>query len=112
MRALQAGCGCGSEPSPLPPSLALPPSPWDPGAGLHLLGGQRVAGAASGGRLPGAREWAQRPPTASGHAGGPGGAVPAGRPAGPAGASGCSTLTMALKRLGNRRKKNLTNKDV
>eukprot|EP00069_Balaena_mysticetus_P015145 bmy_09147T0 len=44
-----------------------------------------VTGAAGGGDLPGARQWpaeAQRPPTASGSAGGPGGAAPAGCPGG------------------------------
>lgn len=35
----------------------LPPSPWDSGAKLHVLGRQCVAGAAGGGELPGGQQW-------------------------------------------------------
>lgn len=84
---------CPAQPSP----NSLPGSPGATGAGLHLLGGRCMAGAAGTRGLPGARPWpshtTQQPPAAPGRAGGPGGAAPEGLAAGPAGASGCSRDT-------------------
>lgn len=108
----QVGCSClgtwfpaETRPSPGPPSAppppgphSAPPSPGSPsvspgsGARLRLLGSPRAPGPPVGGELARAQQWpaeAQCPPVAPGRAGGPGEAVAAGHPAGPAGTPGC-----------------------
>lgn len=92
---IQAGCGCALEAGSLPPSpglTQLPPSiSLGSRCGTAPPGRLCVTAAAGGGDLPGSRQWpaeAQRPPVASGSAGGPGGAAPTGCPGGPAGTFG------------------------